>query len=681
MIRKLLLLNMILLVSAHAFSQDTLLLKKQLDQATDTEKVDLYNKLAWEYRKIKPEQAIKYLYKALDLAQDLGYNYGKCVAYNYLGIEFRNLGYYSASPFFYDQALALANKYGFVEQAAYSYINLGNLYYRIGLYNKALKYLDSADSVSRLLLKAKNANAYRVLAYIYNNYARVYLAQDKLDKAISYYKQALDLWKSTDYKKIGVIFREMAQAYIKKGDLALARKLLDSIPGVYDLKNDLQFAGVYYLVYSQYYFRSGQLDSSLFMFTRAEQVAKKYNSLVILMTIYENWTRLYKALGDYKKANQMLTKAYELKNKIFSKELESSIQAFEYTNSQERKIAQIRELKKQVTIDRLRARLQRNLLLMVSMVTGLFVISFVIVLILHLRLRDKQILIEQQNDELKTQRDELEAQQAELLQQKMKIQAHDQMLQENIKYAATIQMAMLPSTRLIQQYFDSFIIYLPRDIISGDFYWFWDKHPRYLFFVLGDCTGHGVSGAILSVIVMHIFKTVIVENNVLQPGLIMVKVNRMLDEMLRRKELDRIDGFDGTLVRFDRQDFSKVIISLSGSSLLVYYPRKKEIKRFRSGKFSANDAEYAHDINSGKFEQEVEIEDQSIIYLYSDGFIDQNGIDLKRYGTPRFIKFIKSIADQDMDVQKILLMKELSRFMQGHRQRDDITIVALRPRK
>ncbi len=115
--------------------------------------------------------------------------------------------------------------------------------------------------------------------------------------------------------------------------------------------------------------------------------------------------------------------------------------------------------------------------------------------------------IKQRNEELTVQKEELHSQKEELICQKELLEIHNKMLTDSVNYASTIQRAILPDNSNIKKYFKGFIIYLPKDIVSGDFYWFSDTSSKYVFFVVGDCTGHGVPGAFLSLIVMYLLNT------------------------------------------------------------------------------------------------------------------------------------------------------------------------------
>ncbi len=685
--KNLILLLSFLLISVKLYSQDTTTLLQRIKTVPDTEKVDIYNQLGWMYRKTNPESGIKYLYKSLEIADSIKYFYGKCLAYNYLGVNYRNIGYYSTAILFYKDGLNIAIKHNFTNQIAFGYNNLGNLYYFLNLYKKALTNLHKADSVAKIISKSDKEEAYRIKGYVYNNIGQVYLSLKNTDSAIYYARKSLENWKKTKYtEKFGVEYRLLANAFLQKNDLSKCRIFLDSTQKYFKINTDVIFKAEFYRIFGEYFFKSGKIDSALTYLNMAQNFSESVNAKAELLKILKLKSEIYESVDKFQSAYYELLKAYENRKEIFSKELEDNINSLEFADEQLQKRAEIKILQKNLELKQIQNKRQKDIITGIVIIIILISISFFIVLILLKKLKkynnileEKNKQINEKNEELSRQKDELLAQQQQLVEQKELILAHDRMLQDNIKYASSIQQALLPVLQNIGKYFENFVIYWPRDIISGDFYWFSDKNEKYLYFALGDCTGHGVTGAMLSVVAMYLFKNVIEEKKVEEPVEILNNINRQLNLFLHKTSTKNIDGFDVALVRFEKNNYRKIIFSGAKSSILIYLPSKDELIKYRGVRRSVGNSLLKQTTLKIKFEQtEISIDENSTIYFFTDGFIDQNSTEGRRYGSQRFQNLIRSIVNLPLAEQKSFVISELKNFMQNIYQRDDISIVALR---
>jgi serine phosphatase RsbU (regulator of sigma subunit) len=260
----------------------------------------------------------------------------------------------------------------------------------------------------------------------------------------------------------------------------------------------------------------------------------------------------------------------------------------------------------------------------------------------------------------------------------------------SIRYAKKIQNAILPlETQLKESFKEYFIIYKPRDIVSGDFFWF-NKLDGKIFFAVIDCTGHGVPGAFMSMIGNAILNQTVNQNKIFQPDIILENLNIGVREALGQKvgeEMYVSDGMDVCLClietekkkvlfsgakrplfllkestssigkREEKRDFYS-LLTIKGSRKSIG-GRQKEIKR----KFSV---------------QEIDIKTGDILYLSTDGFMDQNNNEEKKYGTRRFKELILEIAAHDMIDQKKKIENELALHQGGEAQRDDITLAGIK---
>ncbi len=289
------------------------------------------------------------------------------------------------------------------------------------------------------------------------------------------------------------------------------------------------------------------------------------------------------------------------------------------------------------------------------------------------KLKEQEQQIRQINEELRRQRDTLQ-------EQKEQIELQNKLIKDSIRYAQTIQHAFLPPLSLIQKHFDAFLIYLPRDIVSGDFYWFAQTGPNQFFIAVVDCTGHGVPGAFMSLIASRMISEIILEKNVRSPKDILTQLNEAVIEALNQRTSDNDDGMDVCLVRIDKNPQNKtytVIFSGAKRPLFFFKRELNKIDYIRGDRKSIG--------GKRAIRSPIEFTNKTlifspgdIIYLTTDGLIDQNNPKRKRFGTPRFVELLNEIKLFDLEKQKEYIEKTLRDYMQDQPQRDDITILGIK---
>ncbi len=284
--------------------------------------------------------------------------------------------------------------------------------------------------------------------------------------------------------------------------------------------------------------------------------------------------------------------------------------------------------------------------------------------------------IEQKNAELIAQNEEIIRQREEIEKQKEALEFHNQIITESITYASIIQKAVLPVQENLKKYFDYFILYLPRDIVSGDFYWFNDNQEKYFYFALADCTGHGVSAAFLSIIGIYLLHSEIIEKKSDDPKLIIKNLNTVFKSFFKRHNNQQkyVDGMDIIILRFDKNNPLHFVYAAANQDLVIYKEAEKTVYRYRGDRFSVGMSSDDTNIEN----KEMFITENDIIYLFSDGFKDQNNKDGKRYGTSRFLNLIKQVAELPMHIQKKQFLEEFENYKADQMQRDDVTVIALR---
>ncbi len=251
-------------------------------------------------------------------------------------------------------------------------------------------------------------------------------------------------------------------------------------------------------------------------------------------------------------------------------------------------------------------------------------------------------------------------------------------INSSLRYAKTIQNAILPRSGNMRQKNDFFIIYLPKDIVSVDFYWFTAKeNPAYTYYAVVDCTGHGVPGAFMSMIGERLLNYLITEKNIHLPSEILEQMNVSVKIALKQKISGNKDGMDISLIRTEKQQNNKISIIFSGAkqSVFFYSKAKNTITKIR-GDIKTIGGYFDDDIPFTN--KKITAKEGDIIYLLSDGIIDQNAPDRKKIGTAGFQKIIEEIKGYTLDKQKDIILEKLKNHMGKTHQRDDITILGIK---
>jgi serine phosphatase RsbU (regulator of sigma subunit)/ligand-binding sensor domain-containing protein len=283
-------------------------------------------------------------------------------------------------------------------------------------------------------------------------------------------------------------------------------------------------------------------------------------------------------------------------------------------------------------------------------------------------IRMKNVELEQQKEEISAQRDEIEV-------QRDKIEEKNKNITASITYAKRIQEAMLPLRDKIDQAFDDyFILFKPRDIVSGDFYWFSTRNDKIIFTAV-DCTGHGVPGAFMSMIGSEILTT-IVNQGITMPSEILDYMNRYVRKALKQDQTENQDGMDMSLCTINKQER---IVEWSGAKNPLIYIQNNEIFHLKGDMQSIG----GHQLSKKERQFTNNIVSYSNVptyfYIFTDGFQDQFGGDK---GRKFMVKNLKDLIfenhNKPMKEQQVILEAAVEDWKSGADQTDDILVIGFK---
>jgi len=256
----------------------------------------------------------------------------------------------------------------------------------------------------------------------------------------------------------------------------------------------------------------------------------------------------------------------------------------------------------------------------------------------------------------------------------------------SIEYAKKIQGAILPPIEKIKKSFpNSFILYQPKDIVSGDFYWFDKKNGKSILAVV-DCTGHGVPGAFMSMIGHNLLHQIIMNEGIITPSEILNRLDKGVVEALKQNELKETkDGMDICLISYDEKTNN---LEYAGAYRPLYIYRKTELIKIDADKFPIGGGSMQFSFEKEFTNNNIPIEKDDVIYMFSDGYADQfGGPKGKKMMVKRFQQILLEIKDKPMDQQNNILFENFKSWkawntekgnVRNLEQVDDVLLVGIK---
>ena len=303
------------------------------------------------------------------------------------------------------------------------------------------------------------------------------------------------------------------------------------------------------------------------------------------------------------------------------------------------------------------------LLVFTGVVSGLFA---------YIKIRERKL-----HAEKKILEDKVNERTAEVVEKNKELDEINKDITASIRYAKRIQDAILPPDDFVKKHLpNTFVLFKPKDIVSGDFYWMEDKQDTVIFAAV-DCTGHGVPGAFMSIVGHNLLDRVVGEQKITQPAKILDELNRSISDTLRQTDLEDNtvrDGMDIALCAFNRK---KGMLEFAGAYNPLWLIRNKELIEVKANKFPIGNSKSGE--NNKFTNHEITLQKGDTIYIFSDGYSDQ-------FGGPAGKKFKSSTLKQllvnsqhlSMIEQRELLNTTIEEWRGQHEQVDDILVIGTR---
>lgn len=715
----------LILQTALSFGQDTKLdsLKAVLESLNeDTTKVNaLLDVCRYEYS-LAPEEALSFGNEALDLSKKLQYQRGLALANKTIGLCYYAEGDYWNTINHWQQSLisfeAIDDKAG----VSNIHNNIGAVYSSVGDHARALEYYHKSMEAAREAsdsMRILNANYNIGLIYLEKesshgnarehflealylsevledhktggkvslHLGEIFYENEDFDSALYNFERSIAFSVRSDSSLIPIAIANTGKVYMQRNEFKTAIEL-QSQAFEFAKRDAEQDILPILLGLAETYVRQGDIRSAISTYNKAKQHANESEASDALGDIYRGLSTSYSAISDYGNAYHYLSLKHELDSARLIGSMADQTELMNFSNDllKQEKEAAIEVLEKQRQIEQLKSKRQRAIIITVASI-GLFILVLAIRFYNQTRyIKGINVKIRSQRDEIESQRDEIESQRDEVEAQRDQLEAHrdvvlnqkDEII-ESINYAKRIQSAMLPHEIFVSELLnENFIFYRPRDIVSGDFYWI-KQVNQYIVLLAADCTGHGVPGALLSMLGISYLNEIVQRREITQANQILNELRKQIKFSLRQNG-QRDESKDGMDMAVCVVDLDNMKMQYAGANNPLYLIRDvNEIPELMEFKADRMPIGYSHGKDKSFTNHDIELEIGDIFYIFTDGFIDQKGGQYnKRFMSKNFKNQLLEIHDQPMHDQKDILYKTLSDWMGSNSQMDDILVVGVR---
>jgi len=570
---------------------------------------------------------------------------------NNVGVIYKNAGEYEKAIEYYQENLRIQEEIGHTLNMARSRANIGNVYFYFGLdYDKALEYYNTSLELFRQYVEKYSADGEEEavmtgqagMANIYLNIGMVYKERKNMGMAIDNYRKALRIFREIDDKTgIANTQNQMGLVYLEGGSYENALTASMNALNLYrEIGNRKEVAATLKNVGTIYY-RWGRYEQALDYFNQSLKINQELNLKKEVYDVYKDISDTYATMGNFKKALENYRKYNALKDSSIREDNIKQIAELE-TKYETERIERENELLNTKNILQ-ETELKRQRILIYSL-AGIFLIILTSSFLLfraYRAIKHANILLEEQNIEIKRQRDQIFQQKQEIM--------------DSIQYASRIQNALLPPESLLNQLADHFILYKPRDIVSGDYYWMTQKDGKTVI-LAADCTGHGVPGAFMSMLGISFMNEIVNKSDMTQPNMILNKLRENVVHSLHQtgEEGETQDGMDLSLCVINN---NKTKLQYSGAYNPLFMIRDNELIEYKGDKMPIG----IYKEKTGSFtNHEIDIREGDTFYMFSDGYIDQfGGPKAKKFMARKFKDLLLAIFPKPMTEQKEILEKTL----------------------
>jgi serine phosphatase RsbU (regulator of sigma subunit) len=586
---------------------------------------DVHNNRGYLYKiRGNTKLALENYIKALKISEKINYEYGQISISINLATILSQQKQFEEALKYYNYALQLSLKNNNLTTQAIALKSIAGIFYLNNQYDSTEVYLLKSKSIFEQL------NDVNRIGEIYNGLGVLYFKIKKQELALNYHYKALNCFKITNN------ILQLSNTYYNFS------KLLNNPNNLKNLYSALTYLDTAFIYANKIYFMEGVLD----LYHLKSEIFHNLSRSKEL-NLQQKYDYAIKSLENFK-----LHKLYS--DSIFNKEvLDNTIkQQLNYEFDKKTAILQEQQLReRQLALAEKKKQ---------SIIIG-FTISGIVILLIFLLLLNNRFKLTKKQKQI-------------IEKQKQLVEEKNKEITDSINYAKRIQEAILPNKQKWNNLLsESFILYLPKDIVAGDFYWL-EETEGYIYVAAADSTGHGVPGAMVSVVCSNALTKAVTEGELKNTNEILNRTREIVIEKLSSDKEENIrDGMDVCLVRINKKN--KKQIQFSGANRPLYIVQNGELKEITPDKQPIGQYE-----KSAPFAvQDIVLESAGMLYLSTDGYADQFGGDKqKKLTNKKFKELLIQVSDLPAVEQYSQLHEHYQHWKDNLEQVDDVTVIGLR---
>jgi len=657
--------------------------------AADTLRAATLLELADEFSERDSKKSETYLKEALELSQRLSFKNGIAKSYFIFGNLSENASRYGDAVIQLNKALKVYNEIGDKKKISNCLNKIGDVYWWLADYQHALENYFNALKINE---ESGNKNG---IATCYRNIGWVYNSQQNYEQALSFFQKSLDLYrevkdtihtailysdmgalygntkkhkmslqfflsaldmlKNTGKREsIATIYANLAIAYSNNHDSILAKQYAHKALAVFTESNQKVRIAETYNTLADIFLGEKNYDSVLYYAEKSLRFSREVNYRAQEKGAYNILAKTYAGMKNYKEAFEYFQKFSDLNDSLISAEGIRQVSEMQSLYESEKKEQQIDLQNLQLEKQASDIKLQRVLLF--SSLIGM-IIFLVMAFMIWREYKAKKKIYE------------------ELAIQKTMVDLKNKDITDSINYAQRIQEAVFPEKEIKYKLFpDAFVYFKPRDIVSGDFYWFAEKNGK-RFIAAVDCTGHGVPGAFMSIIGNHLLNEIVLGKGIIHPAEILHHLHKGVRTVLKQEDLKKKspDGMDIALCCFSDNDK----VEFAGAHRPMYLVSDGTLREIKSDKFPIGGADANED---KKFTNHIlNLKKGDVIYISSDGYADQfGGTNGKKLMSKNFKELLLANSNLTMPEQEKFLDATIEKWKGIREQVDDVLVIGIR---
>ncbi len=605
----------------------------------------------------KEDEGFAYGMKALDYFKKTGDKRQIVICQNSLAGVYDLSGNYDKATELWLEALRGAENIKNDTLIAKLCNNVGQVQARNEKHNAAIKYYERAAKIfGRMPDRVYEA------CVIKSNLAASYMSLQKYDVALLTFRE---LEKVAQVKEkngfIGTVYTNIARVEAYKDNHEESLKYFDMAISTFESMDD--FVGMCELLTDK-----GELlsklkrdDEALAAIERAKDLSKYTDNRLSIRRVHEALSQYYSERKNYAEAYKNLERYVILNDSIFTIEKNNAMAEMAIRYNVEKTEQSIKEQ------DLLLANKDQILKQQKTIIIG-FAIFLVLILVLavlmYRNIREKRKLYK-----------DLQNTNNEMLLQKDRIAHQSKQITDSIRCANQIQEAILPTEKHIRDYFaDAFLVYMPKDIVSGDFYWF-SVVGKSRLIAVADCTGHGVPGALMSAIANTILQDIVNQEGITNPSQILRLLDNAYRKLLNQDASANNDVIDIVLCNIEVAENQKYKVQFAGAARPFVYTTNGQIRLVKGDSQSLGGRETKH--RPVYAMSEVVLNKGDNIYLFSDGFGDQFSPQRQKFSSRKLVDLLYAHHNLDHSAQKASVLDALKTHRGDAQQIDDITVLGV----